>query len=246
MPELSCYPRLVVRTKRLNFVLPAALVACVGLSLACATIPGFSAAPPDASDAAGNTDAFLSDVDASLPLVVDAGPDGALDADATKCTKCMIFITAANYFGSLVGSKVDTDKSCVLAAAQPNPPLPGKWTSLLWETNQPVPFSAINQSAQGWYQVGPGGVPGQQVLTSLTRAGRTPAPILTQFGQPLPDATVWTGGDELGNGLNCGNWKDPGAQGLYGDPNTGDWLAQGTSLPCGQDTKRIYCIQQTP
>ena len=226
------------------------LVACPTLWLACATIPGFSVAPPGSSDADPNPPDVLfnasdaSDADASAPLGVDAGRDSAVDAELPKCTKCMIFMTALDYFGVTVESKANADKICATTAAGP-PALSGTWMALIWEKNAPVPLTLVKPSSEGWYQVGPGGLPGEKVLTSLTTAGRTDAGILTQFSQAIPGATVWTGGDEQGTSANCADWKQGAVQGVYGDPNTGSWLSQGT-VQCSFAPRRIYCIQQTP
>ena len=215
--------------------------------LACASVPTFSEGKNDSGMRAdANEGDGAPAVDAATK---DATPtnDARFEASGPR-PKHVLFVTAGLQFYNFGGATPEASANQFCATSASNAGyVNGNWIALLWHADGISPAAKVKASPDGWYQALGNGMTGTQVLTSLTDAGRTSEPILTEYGQLLTNVLVWTGGTLTEKARNCLDWTTATDSAHFGrlDAVGAGWLNDGAIL-CNAKPLPIYCIQQPP
>lgn len=229
----------------------ALFVVCGTISLACATIPGFSVVP---DDAASSMDASSADgaslVDGALP--VDGASPVDTGSDAEKPKGYMMFVTDILVNGAIgnpnLFARDKADSICSTSAM--GTPLAGRrWLAFFWESSARSPTDGWQDVEDGWHQVNPGGAAGPVAVTNIASGLQRKVNVaihLPDGGEILSDPKVWTGGSLAESKANCNTWTSP-------DNGTG-WVGNAVSITSDQwfslgetkcdDVARFYCFQQ--
>lgn len=221
----------------------------VPFGVACAVVPDIYRAAGDASAGAGDGGGggFDASSDTGAPSA-DASADAPGDVDASVPTY-LFFATKTRFKGDFAkGLNARTKADSLCDEARTAAGLGGTWVAFMWTDPglPPLNVTPFANKRVNFAQVTPGGAAGP-VLLELSSSGsftRSAAPILDEFGAPLSDASVWTGGSTTAK-FYCAFWSQDVGNGVFGSASSLNWLEESASGDCGA-AKSIYCMQTAP